>query len=191
MKKTIIALLKRYKLNLPPTKEQALGYGIALLVISILIVSSLNTYNKKNEFKTTHNPEKAKEVALTLKDEVGNLYVLPPEDPVVATVTDDSTLPKNSFYDQAENGDKILVFEKAGKLLLYRPSVKKIVDVALLDQPSAESKDTVVISGSAIQAENPQTPDQGVSGASSEASTSAKSGAIQPQTPNIILQQVE
>lgn len=86
---------------------------------------------KQNEFKTTNNPQKAKEVSQTLKEIVGKIYVLPEEDPKIATVVDTSVLPKDPFYKSAQNGDKILIFPNAQKIILYRPSINKVVDVGI------------------------------------------------------------
>lgn len=76
--------------------------------------------------------------------EVGELYLLPKEAAEVATVVDVEKLRKDEdFFDVAENGDKLLVFKEAKKVILYRPSEKKIVDVApLLDSVSPSKTPT-------------------------------------------------
>lgn len=109
--------------------------GLTILTIVIVTAIYLSVQNKKNEFRTVNDPQKAKEVALSLKETVSKIYVVPPEDPTVATVTDKKVLPQNSFYAKAENGDKILIFEASQKILLYRPSINKVVDVAEIESP--------------------------------------------------------
>ncbi len=55
---------------------------------------------------------------------------LPPgEDPVVATVTDNTKLTSQPFLAQAQNGDRLLIYTKAKKVYIYRPSLHKLVDV--------------------------------------------------------------
>jgi hypothetical protein len=56
--------------------------------------------------------------------------VLPDEQPTLASVTDKSKLSDQPFFQKAENGDKILIFVQSRKAILYRPSIKKIIDVA-------------------------------------------------------------
>lgn len=63
---------------------------------------------------------------------VGELMFLPNEAPTIATVTDREKLAKQPFFAQAENGDKVIIYTQAKKAILYRPSQKKIVDVAPL-----------------------------------------------------------
>ncbi len=61
---------------------------------------------------------------------VGKLIVVPQdEDPTVATVADKSKLAGQPFFANAENGDRVLMYIRERKAILYRPSVNKIIDV--------------------------------------------------------------
>ncbi len=72
----------------------------------------------------------AKTDAQQLVTEVGKLIVLPAgETPTVATVTDASRLQANPFFANAKKGDRVLIYTKAKKAILYRPGEHKIVDV--------------------------------------------------------------
>jgi len=64
-----------------------------------------------------------------LKTEVGTLIELPNETPTIATVTDPHELTSELFFKDAQVGDKVLIFSKAGQAILYRPSEKKIIAV--------------------------------------------------------------
>lgn len=123
-------------MSLSQKSRRRISYTVFLVILAgIGLVVYLVINEKKNEFKTSNNPQKAKEIALSLKEQVGKIYVLPSEDPVVATVTDTKALPENDFYKKAENGDKILIFEASKKIILYRPSANKVVDVGSLETP--------------------------------------------------------
>lgn len=50
------------------------------------------------------------------------------EEPVLATVTDHAAL-QTAFLREAQDGDKILIYEKARKVIIYRPSIDRIIDV--------------------------------------------------------------
>ena len=65
---------------------------------------------------------------------VGSLITLPAgETPTIANVSDATQARKQSaFFNNAENGDKVLMYVKAGEAILYRPSTSKIILVAPL-----------------------------------------------------------
>lgn len=54
------------------------------------------------------------------------------EEPTLATVTDKEALKEQDFFKRAENGDKVLLYPKAGKAILYRPSTGRVVEFAPL-----------------------------------------------------------
>lgn len=65
--------------------------------------------------------------------QVGRHAMLPKdEEPVIATVTDPAKLPDQTFLKQARAGDKILFYQKAKKVIIYRPGIDKIVDIGPL-----------------------------------------------------------
>lgn len=65
----------------------------------------------------------------TIQDRVARHFVLPQgEDPALATVTDKSLL-KTPFLQQANNGDKLLIYQKAQRVIIYRPSLDRIIDI--------------------------------------------------------------
>lgn len=79
------------------------------------------------ESKTTDTKEEVK----SLVDKVSRLYLVPQnEEPTVATVSDPQILKEQSFFTLAEKGDKVLIFTRASKAVLYRPSIDKIIEIA-------------------------------------------------------------
>ncbi len=66
---------------------------------------------------------------IDIKNKVSKHIVLPnDEDPALATITDINKI-STPFLKQAENGDKMLVYQNAKKVILYRPSIDRIIDV--------------------------------------------------------------
>lgn len=64
-----------------------------------------------------------------VEEKVSQLYALPSDEtPALATVTDSKKL-SSSFAGKVQNGDKLLIYQKNGKAIVYRPSLNKIVDV--------------------------------------------------------------
>ena len=62
--------------------------------------------------------------------QIGRHLVLPDEEPTVATVNDASKLSNQEFFKNAQDGDKVLIFPKANKALIYRPSNQKVIEYA-------------------------------------------------------------
>ncbi len=49
--------------------------------------------------------------------------------PAIAVVSDvDKAKAQSSFFANAQNGDKILLYVKNGKAVLYRPSTNKVIE---------------------------------------------------------------
>lgn len=63
--------------------------------------------------------------------ELSKIIKLPEgEIPTMATISDIGKLKDQPFFQNGKNGDILLVFNKAGKAILYNPTDKKIVEVA-------------------------------------------------------------
>lgn len=66
---------------------------------------------------------------------VSKLYLLPvDEEPTVATVSDPEALKDQSFFMWSLKGDKVLIYTKSGKAILYRPSIDKIIEISPIDK---------------------------------------------------------
>jgi len=64
---------------------------------------------------------------------VSKLMVLPTdEEPIIATVADPTKLEGQPFFQNAQIGDKVLIFNGARKAILYSPAKNLVVDVAPL-----------------------------------------------------------
>jgi len=94
----------------------------------------LSTYHFYGKYKRASVSE-VNEIA----GKVGKIMMLPNESPTLATVTDVGKLKNQSFFANAENGDKVLIFPSTQKAILYRPGVNKIIEVAFLTAASQEN----------------------------------------------------
>lgn len=89
----------------------------------------------KRQIALLQNPqEAAKFENQKVIDAVGKLITLPTDEtPSIATVTDAAKLKSQSFFQNAQNGDKVLIYSQAKKAILYRPSTNKIIEVGAIN----------------------------------------------------------
>lgn len=88
------------------------------------------------QLEVKNNP--ARELTQLTK-EINKLMLLPDSAvPTLATVTEKEKLQAQEFFKKAENGDKVLIYVSEGKAILYRPSIKKIIEVAPVTQTETE-----------------------------------------------------
>jgi hypothetical protein len=117
----------------------------ALVVVLVLAVAGLGVYasglsskNKQLESKVAKlnaNPQLlVQKQTDDLIATVGKLMTLPKnETPTVANVSDAAKAKQQSaFFNNAQNGDRVLMYVKAGEAILYRPATGKIILVAPL-----------------------------------------------------------
>lgn len=119
---------------------------VALAALAIISAAVIFFLSSQNELASPKNPEDIKanneQIARDIIDEVGNLVVLPNEEPVVATIADVKTLQKQPFFDKAQNGDKVLIFENAKKAILYRSTTKQIIEMGPVEISASQSAST-------------------------------------------------
>lgn len=78
---------------------------------------------------------KTKEANKQLIEQVGKLIALPKdEEPTIATVSDLSKLQGQPFFANAQIGDKVLIYQIAGKAILFRASDNKIIELAPINK---------------------------------------------------------
>lgn len=72
-------------------------------------------------------------------DNVSSLYFVPEgEEPTVAEIKDTSKLKDQPFFEKAQNGDYLLVYQQAKIAIIYRTSAHKLVNVAPVNSNPAE-----------------------------------------------------
>ncbi len=116
---------------------------IAITAVALLFVLLLWQYTKaRNELKKSKNPDVAiQEEGRDTQAEVSKVMVLPKtETPTVANISDVSKLKDRTFFANAENGDKVLIYKEAKKAIIYRPSSKQIVEVATYNSEQDPTK---------------------------------------------------
>lgn len=77
------------------------------------------------------NKEKTKTESEILVEKVSEIMFLPNGDiPSIATVTEPEKLQNQIFFENSKKGDKVLIYSKQNKAILYDPVAHKIVNVS-------------------------------------------------------------
>ena len=122
---------------------------VPVVIILILAGSLGSTYYFYTKYQTASRMLKDPSAASAAEvknvtTKLSRLMQLPEgEDPTVATVLDKDKIKDQPFFAKAENGDKVVIYTKAGKAILYRMSENKIIDVAPINL--GQSQGTIVV----------------------------------------------
>lgn len=117
-------------------RNRKINYALFILILAALPAIYFYSQNKNAEKKLNDLQQKsqATDSVSAVVEQVGKLVLLPTdEQPTLATVSDLSKLKDQPFFAKAATGDKVLVYNKAKKAILYRPSINKIVEMAPLN----------------------------------------------------------
>ncbi len=122
--------------------------GLTTLIVLLLLVAAASTgyllFQKRNARQTPLPASSQEPVQLTeaeqLHKKLGQTLDLPAEIPNLATVLDAQKVKNQLFFQKAQNGDKVLIYVKAGQAVLYRPSSGKVINLApiALDTESSQ-----------------------------------------------------
>ncbi len=116
-------------------KKWKLFFGITLFICIVLLsVLAFFLFNQNTEQEgksALENPQSEIELLLT---ELSQFIVLPQDqDVTLATVTNPAELQGQAFFRNAEVGDKVLIWATTRKAILYRPLIKKIIEVSSVE----------------------------------------------------------
>lgn len=75
----------------------------------------------------------------SIVDRVSKLMDLPAEAPTLATVTDPAKVADNPFLKESQKGDVVLLYKSIKRVILYRPSTNKIIEVSSVKDDSIEA----------------------------------------------------
>ena len=127
--KFILEQVKKIKDGLSKLSNKKILIPAVLVLIIILGVSGffITNGNLGSILGVTSNQKQDTEKVM---NQIEKLIELPKnETPILATVSDATKLSNESFYQNAQNGDRVLVFKNSKMAILYRPSKNKIIKV--------------------------------------------------------------
>lgn len=121
--------------HIPLKKEWLMVLGVAVIVVGAVGTAGYFYYqNEMAQQELRNNPKSPQAVAQEVNSvvaKVNKIMLLPEnEQPTLATVSDITKLINQPFFARAKNGDKVLIYQKSKKAVLYRPSENKIIEVS-------------------------------------------------------------
>lgn len=153
-----------------------------VVIIALVTISGIYLINHK----TPSSSPKAQMQALVNK--VGRLMQLPTnEQPTVATVTDQAQLSQQPFFDNAKNGDKVLLYTKNKLAILYSPSENKIINVGPINGSLSYDKFSVSISNGTKNSQYTNDVVTQLNASFPEAKVAEKSSASQTYPDTIVI----
>ena len=111
-------------------------YKIIIGVAAIVVLAAAPSVYffrqyQKVQLKLNNPTEAVKQDTKETIAAVARFMLLPvDEEPTVMQVTDVSKLKDQPFFANAQNGDKVIIYTKAKKAILYRAQTNMIIDVA-------------------------------------------------------------
>jgi flagellar basal body-associated protein FliL len=114
---------------------------IALIVIAVIAVgTSIFFYGKYQKSQNSAQVQQKKIVA-----DISKSIELPSSTPTIVTVADKSKLSNKALAARVENKDMLLIYGSSKRIIIYRPSTQKVIDMLSFANPTEaqpESKAT-------------------------------------------------
>lgn len=123
------------KIKKPSVKNSLVTAGVAIAIVALGVVAIYFYIQYQNTQTLLKNPTAAAQAEVnSLIAQVGKIVLLPTgETSTIATVSDKNKLKGQAFFAHTQNGDKLLMYTKAGWAYLYRPSANLLIQVAPLN----------------------------------------------------------
>lgn len=114
----------------PKVFPRRLMVGLVVFALFIGVAATSGYYAVKEQVLGASTKASTPEVELAeIIKKIENHALLPDETPTVATVSDATKLSDERFFDDARNGDIVVIYKDAKKAILYRPSVDRIIEM--------------------------------------------------------------
>ncbi len=97
---------------------------IILAVVTLLAIGAGGYFYIQYQSATNERSANAKIV-----ERIAQSVELPDETPVFITVVEKEKLSNKQLAAKVDNGDVMLIFSKAKRLIIYRPSIAKVADI--------------------------------------------------------------
>jgi hypothetical protein len=119
----------------PLTKSKGHGIFAYLLVLFLGIAGGISIVQQEPAWFGLSPGASATQAQIDeTVAKVGKLIMLPTDEkPTIATVTDATKVKAQAFFQNANNGDVVLIYTKAQEAILYDPAENKIIEVGAVN----------------------------------------------------------
>lgn len=124
--------------NNPRRRSRSILFRPALWFFLIAVALGVLYFQTKKEMELLKNPEalqaeQAKEVEAVIADMKNHVVIADTEEVKLLGIIENPEIAKKDqpFYSDVEVGDYVFVFTKTSRVLIWRPSTKKIVNFSL------------------------------------------------------------
>jgi len=127
---------RKRRLKKPTNSVRWIKFACAVVAVGLIAFLAYGYITTKNQLTSQKNsPTNSSQTPTQeLINRVGQLVYLPTgETPTIATVNDAAKLKTQEFFANAKDGDKVLIYSKANKAVLYRPSTNKVVEYSTVN----------------------------------------------------------
>jgi hypothetical protein len=108
-----------------------------MIIAAVLVIAILGTFIFLQQKRINDSGVAALEAAADTKAAVAKIMLLPEEEAIVSEIDNAASVRNQAFFAQVEDGDKVLVFATAAKIVIFRPSTKQIVNAGPIVDDSA------------------------------------------------------
>jgi len=158
--------------------------SVVLVVIAVALAAlTFYFYRQYQNIKKNPNQVAQAEIDAVVAN-VGRIIDLPKDEtPTLATVQDKDKLKDQPFFAQAQNGDKILIYTKSKKAIVYRPKDNILVNVGpIVIDPKSLPQVALVDSGGDINSTVKKLSDKFTDAIAISSSSAAKNKSTVKQT---------
>jgi hypothetical protein len=127
-----------------------LGVLVFLLFAGLLSVAGYLFWQSR-KIAAVSQPAPVADEADAVAEKVRALTELPEGKPALVTVTDREKFSGQSFFASALDGDEVLLYVKAKKVILYRPSSNEVISTGTLFSESAAETAARLAAASSVQ----------------------------------------
>ncbi len=125
--------MKIYNKEISQNKLTLAGSIVAVIIIVVLSLIILFRKPAQTLESATPTDQPSISTSTALVEKISLLIELPKdEEPTIATVVDPKLLQDQPFFIRAQVGDKVLIYEKAKKVILYDPIANRIREEAVM-----------------------------------------------------------
>lgn len=120
--------------------RKARGKIFGMVAVLVLVVMAGVIVFQQLKINGTLSEEEA---ARGVQDKLAKIMILPEEDALVSNIEDIDKIEEQPFFTRAENGDKVLIFVQAAKIVIYREGTNQVVNAGpLIDDRAATDEDS-------------------------------------------------